>query len=77
MIAEQIKFLQKQAEGILLEAERNAKLHHVACNFVKQPGQVYHLYQRESGQLYFSMISPEVSNFHIIYFHIIIYFFFI
>lgn len=62
MIAEQIKFLQKQAEGILLEAERNAKLHHVACNFVKQPGQIYHLYQRESGQFYFSIISPEVSN---------------
>ncbi|XP_032684930.1 uncharacterized protein C1orf50 homolog [Odontomachus brunneus] len=59
VIAEQIKFLQKQAEGILLEAERNAKLHHVACNFVKQPGQVYHLYQRESGQFYFSMINPE------------------
>ncbi|EFN76746.1 uncharacterized protein C1orf50 homolog [Harpegnathos saltator] len=59
VIAEQIKFLQKQAEGILLEAERNAKLHHVACNFIKQPGHVYHLYQRESGQLYFSMISPE------------------
>jgi len=59
VIAEQIRFLQRQAEGILLEAERNAKLHHVACNFVKQPGHIYHLYQRESGQFYFSMLSPE------------------
>ncbi|XP_071639328.1 uncharacterized protein C1orf50 homolog [Temnothorax longispinosus] len=59
VIAEQIRFLQKQAEGILLEAQRNAKLHHAACNFVKQPGHIYHLYQRESGQLYFSMLSPE------------------
>lgn len=59
VIAEQIKFLQKQAENILLEAERNAKLHHVACNFVKQPGHVYHLYKRESGQFYFSMLSPQ------------------
>ncbi|XP_012536039.1 uncharacterized protein C1orf50 homolog [Monomorium pharaonis] len=59
VIAEQIKFLQRQAEGILLEAERNAKLHHVPCNFVKHPNHIYHLYQRESGQLYFSMLSPE------------------
>ncbi|KYN37703.1 Uncharacterized protein C1orf50 like protein [Trachymyrmex septentrionalis] len=59
VIAEQIRFLQRQAEGILLEAERNAKLHHVPCNFVKQPGHIYHLYQRESGQRYFSMLSPE------------------
>ncbi|XP_011333878.1 uncharacterized protein C1orf50 homolog isoform X2 [Ooceraea biroi] len=59
VIAEQIRFLQKQAESILLEAERNAKLHHAACNFVKQPGHVYHLYQRESGQFYFSMLSPQ------------------
>ncbi|XP_071579668.1 uncharacterized protein C1orf50 homolog [Temnothorax nylanderi] len=59
VIAEQIRFLQKQSEGILLEAERNAKLYHVACNFVKQPGHIYHLYQRESGQLYFSMLSSE------------------
>lgn len=63
VIAEQIRFLQKQTESILLEAARNAKLHHVACNFVKQPGHVYHLYQRESGQLYFSMLSPEVNIF--------------
>ncbi|CAL1679326.1 unnamed protein product [Lasius platythorax] len=59
VIAEQIRFLQKQAEGIFVEAEQNAKLHHVACNFVKQPGHIYHLYQRDSGQFYFSMLSPE------------------
>ncbi|KYM79696.1 Uncharacterized protein C1orf50 like protein [Atta colombica] len=59
VITEQIRFLQRQAEGILLEAERNAKLHHVSCNFVKQPGHIYHLYQRESGQRYFSMLTPE------------------
>lgn len=62
VIAEQIRFLQKQAENILLEAEQNVKLHHAACNFVKHPGHIYHLYQRESGQVYFSMLSPEVNN---------------
>lgn len=59
VIAEQIRFLQKQTHSILLEAVHNANLHHVACNFVKKPDHVYHLYQRESGQLYFSMLSPQ------------------
>ena len=37
-------------------------LHHAACNLVKKPGQVYYLYERESGQKYFSLLSPEVRN---------------
>ncbi|XP_015189018.1 PREDICTED: uncharacterized protein C1orf50 homolog isoform X2 [Polistes dominula] len=59
VITEQMRFLRKQAENILLEIDRNMKLNHVACNFVKVPGQVYHLYERESGQCYFSRISPQ------------------
>lgn len=60
IIAEQMKFLQKQAENVLMEAKQNTYLHHAACNFKKQPGHVYHVYLRESGQTYFSMLSPEV-----------------
>lgn len=59
VIAEQIDFLKQQAQRILLETEQNMKLHHVACNFIKHPGHTYHLYKRESGQLYLSMLSPE------------------
>ncbi|CAK9817952.1 Uncharacterized protein C1orf50 homolog [Anthophora plagiata] len=59
VIAEQIQFLKKQAEDILLDAQMNMRLNRVACNFVKHPGQVYHLYQRENGQFYFSMLSPK------------------
>lgn len=62
IIAEQMKFLQKQAENVLLEAKQNTYLHHAACNFQKQPGQVYHVYLRESGQTYFSMLSPQVNK---------------
>ncbi|XP_043602071.1 uncharacterized protein C1orf50 homolog isoform X1 [Bombus pyrosoma] len=65
VIVNQIRYLKKQAENILTEADWNMKLHHVPCNFVKHPGHVYHLYQKESGQLYLSMISPEewaISN---------------
>ncbi|GJQ72667.1 hypothetical protein Trydic_g1329 [Trypoxylus dichotomus] len=59
VIAEQVRFLQGQAEKILLETKRNKDLHHIACNFVKVPGNIYHLYQRPSGQKYFGMLSPR------------------
>ena len=59
LILDQIRFLQSQAEKILKETEANEKLHHAACNFQKRPGTIYHLYERESGQTYFSMLSLE------------------
>ena len=46
---------------VLDDASRDTELHTVACNFVKQPGTIYHLYQRDSGQRYFSVLSPEVG----------------
>ena len=55
-----MRFLHQQAERVLLEAKQHTNMHHAACNFVKHPGNVYHLYERESGQLYFSMLSPQV-----------------
>lgn len=64
VIADQMKFLKNQAESVLLEAKRSSHLHHVACNFKKIPGKSYFLYERPSGQQYFSVISPEVSNFN-------------
>lgn len=57
-----IKMLQAQAMEILKESEESQLLHNAACNFTKKPGHVYHLYQRQSGQSYFSMLSPEVSG---------------
>ncbi|XP_055613895.1 uncharacterized protein C1orf50 homolog, partial [Uranotaenia lowii] len=59
VIAEQVKFLQEQARKILEETQSAQDLHHAACNFKKIPGNVYHLYRRDSGQSYFSMVSPE------------------
>lgn len=61
MILDQIKFLQAQAQQILEESDQNMNLHKAACNFRKVPGTIYHLYQRESGQNYLSMLSPEVK----------------
>ncbi|KAK7063254.1 hypothetical protein SK128_004243 [Halocaridina rubra] len=59
VIAEQVRFLQEQARRVLEEAKQSADLHHVPCNFVKKPGHIYYLYNRPSGQNYFSIISPQ------------------
>ncbi|RZF46982.1 hypothetical protein LSTR_LSTR011845 [Laodelphax striatellus] len=60
MVAEQLKFLKSQTFGVVMKLREGLKLNHVACNFKKIPGSIYHLYQRPSGQKYFSMLSPEV-----------------
>lgn len=46
---------------VLEDAKRDADLHHAACNVVKKPGNMYYLYMRESGQRYFSILSPKVN----------------
>merc|ERR1712029_624334 len=64
VIAEQVRFLQEQARKVLEEAQRDAEINHVACNFKRIPGKVYYIYRRKTskagleGQKYMSMISP-------------------
>ncbi|XP_011436160.2 uncharacterized protein C1orf50 homolog [Crassostrea angulata] len=58
-IANQIRYLQERARKALEEANRDNKLHHYACNLVKKPGTTYYLYERDSGQKYMSILSPE------------------
>lgn len=57
--------LQNLMANVISESKLNNELHNAACNFVKKPGQVYHLYERPSGQKYFSMLSPQVNHFNI------------
>lgn len=59
LILEQIQFLQGQAQKILDETSLSQRLHSAACNFRKRAGTIYHLYRRDSGQYYISMLSPE------------------
>jgi hypothetical protein len=58
LIADQIRRLQEQAHELMAAAERDAALHRLECRFQKQPGSVYHLYERPGGDRYFSMLSP-------------------
>ncbi len=59
VIAEQIQKLQEQARTLLERARRDAELHRAVCRFEKKPGGVYHLYRREDGGLWFSMLGPD------------------
>ena len=58
IIVEQIRVLQAQAREILSQAERDLELHRIKCNFEKLVGQPIHLYQKENGEKYFSLLSP-------------------
>ncbi|CAG2244388.1 Uncharacterized protein C1orf50,Uncharacterized protein C1orf50 homolog [Mytilus edulis] len=59
VIADQIRYLQEQAKKHLEDAKRDNIIHHAACNLVKRPGTMYYMYERESGQKYMSILSPE------------------
>lgn len=58
LIASQIKALQDEARQILDQTQRDQMLHRAQCNFKRQPGKIYHLYQKPNGTNYFSMLSP-------------------
>ncbi len=59
VIAEQMQQLKQQARSILQEAQESQRLHRANCNFRKIPGKTYHLYLKDNGRLYFSMLSPD------------------
>jgi len=59
LIAAQIRSLQNMARDILETAARDAELHRATCNFQRKPGHVYHLYKRQTGEPFFSLIGPQ------------------
>ena len=59
IIARQIRALQKEAQELLVRTRENLDLHRADCHFPKRIGQIYHLYRKESGVLYWSMLSPD------------------
>jgi len=62
LISEQIKALQGQAQQVLVDAKQDMELSHAKCNFMRRPGQIYHLYKRKDfdgiDETFFSMLSP-------------------
>lgn len=59
LIAKQIRQLQAEAHDILEKAEQDQQLHRAHCAFKRRPGEVYHLYRKLDGTLYFSMLAPD------------------
>lgn len=59
VIAEQIRHLQDEAGRILDKAREDAMLHSVEIRFQRRVGSTYHVYRRETGTMYMSMLSPE------------------
>ncbi|KAF5402074.1 hypothetical protein PHET_04500 [Paragonimus heterotremus] len=59
LIVDQMQYLKKQAESILLDMKRDLDLHKLPCNFVKKPGNTYHVYEKSNGIRYFGFLSPE------------------
>ena len=58
-IADQIRHLQEEARILLERAQRDAELHRAQCSFEKKPGGEYHLYRRDTGELWFSRLAPD------------------
>ncbi len=59
VIVEQIRSLQAQAREIVEQARRDVDLIHADCRFRRVPGRIYHLYERDDGRRYFSMLGPD------------------
>lgn len=58
-IARQIRALQARAHEVIRAAQVDSALHQAGCSFKRRVGETYHLYRRDTGQLYFSMLAPE------------------
>lgn len=57
LILKQIRALKAEARDIIEQAREDVELHKIKCNFEKRVGQTLHLYERASGDRYFSLLS--------------------
>ena len=59
VIVEQMRALQERARAIVEQASRDVDLVHAECRFRRVAGRIYHLYEKNGGQRYFSMLGPD------------------
>ena len=59
VIAEQMHALREAAQRVIDKAARDAELHRAEARFKRYPGRTYHLYEREAGVRYWSLLSPD------------------
>ena len=51
--------LKAQIKNVIDEGLLNSNLHDIECRFIKVSGSTYHLYKKNDGTYYFSMIAPD------------------
>ena len=49
----------KEYEKLMSEIQMNERLYTASHNFEPTTGEIYHLYKKESGEEFLSLISPE------------------
>ena len=54
--------LTKEYEKLMSEIKINERLYMASHNFEPISGEIYHLYKKESGEEFLSLISPEQWN---------------
>ena len=54
-----LKELQEEYEKLLEEYQVNEMVYNAQCRFAPVIGEVYHLYEREDGSSFLSMIGPK------------------
>lgn len=63
-IMEQMSLLAKQAQEIKDRVEISQKVYQARISFKPVMGQIYHLYERESGEQFLSNIAPDEWSKH-------------
>ena len=63
MLARQLVFIKQEMQEIINDSLVSTELEKVSCKFKKIPGNTYYLYQKIEGDMFFSMLEPEIWNY--------------
>ena len=63
MLARQLVFIKQEMQEIINDSMVSTELEKVSCKFKKIPGNTYYLYQKIEGDMFFSMLEPEIWNY--------------
>ena len=59
VLFKQMENIKKEIEEIIQESLETDDLNNIKCNFKKNPGNYYYLYQKPDTTLFFSILSPN------------------
>lgn len=63
-LLDQMRFLRKEAWKVVNQAIDSDDLHKIQCGFQKEPGMVVHVYSREEGSRFLSLVAPDEFKRH-------------